>query len=588
MKNKIAHVLTLSILTATATLSAQEIQTDTAEELTFLEVNATLQNREKSFESFQKQFAEIECSAQEATFLLATALNARKYPEAAELIKSGADVFYTDMEGNMIYHAAQSDSIAWVQFFIDRGISPTAQGRGGRHETPLFPAAAHQNPEMIQLLLKYKCNPLVQNTDGNTAFAEIFKKPIHERALQCIALLNPNNANYTGLKHPIYIAIESQNQTGVDFWLRKGFNPQSVYNSDLLWSPIECAAASCDSEFINYLISQNFNPFPCEVPIQQRGRSVSSIMENTNVPQFHISNPLYHAVFNGNLEGVQAIIHAGVPPIQNENDYMLFIHGLKSPEIFKYLYQKVNNPEQICLRSYYAPRLMSELVKESDTTILDYILHNAPNPDFKLVFAHSFLNEAIMSGEYNAIDRICKSGIDLTDIEKNYGFIFAISFRPHIEVLKKLKTYGLDFPSMRIGGGNVFHAIAGTFSVDAKQAEAIVKFFIDENIDINEVDVNDETPLTLAISIYNSQMIEPLIRHGANINRLNNMGKTPLMLAIERRKFNAAQQLIKAKADVTLRDTMGRTARDYVSTYIADIEERNAMLQRIEEATTNP
>jgi ankyrin repeat protein len=105
-----------------------------------------------------------------------------------------------------------------------------------------------------------------------------------------------------------------------------------------------------------------------------------------------------------------------------------------------------------------------------------------------------------------------------------------------------------------------------------------IGIMIDESPEIlNEVDENDDTPLTVACSKENIEMIQLLLEKGANPNYQDNGGRTPLMTIVASCNEKAGQivELLLANgADPNLRDENGQTALMHA---VQNIEEDDLM-----------
>lgn len=69
------------------------------------------------------------------------------------------------------------------------------------------------------------------------------------------------------------------------------------------------------------------------------------------------------------------------------------------------------------------------------------------------------------------------------------------------------------------------------------------------------------------------EIVQLLIRHGANVNGRDADGRTPLMMAVMHNWEDAARALLAAKASVEARDGEGRTVADYADRKAIGIEE---------------
>lgn len=122
----------------------------------------------------------------------------------------------------------------------------------------------------------------------------------------------------------------------------------------------------------------------------------------------------------------------------------------------------------------------------------------------------------------------------------------------------------------------------------------IVDYLIEKSADVNCKDKSGETAIIIAADIGNSEIAKKLIDSGANINEFNNgglsilmtfvswgypdflidlganidfqckkNGETALMLAVQLNKFDMVDLLVKRGADISIKNNKGKTAFDF-------------------------
>lgn len=88
----------------------------------------------------------------------------------------------------------------------------------------------------------------------------------------------------------------------------------------------------------------------------------------------------------------------------------------------------------------------------------------------------------------------------------------------------------------------------------------MVKYFLDTcRLDINEPDMEGNSPLIVAVINGNVTMVKCLLKRGADLNVQNKIGMTALHFAVSLRLTGLVQLLVGKGADYTLRDKNGRT-----------------------------
>lgn len=92
------------------------------------------------------------------------------------------------------------------------------------------------------------------------------------------------------------------------------------------------------------------------------------------------------------------------------------------------------------------------------------------------------------------------------------------------------------------------------------ECKQIVDMLIKAGADVNARNNDGKTPLMLAAECNTSDVVDMLIKAGADVNAQDNERKTPLMKAVEWNQDSAVTEiLIKSWADVNARDIYGKT-----------------------------
>jgi len=87
--------------------------------------------------------------------------------------------------------------------------------------------------------------------------------------------------------------------------------------------------------------------------------------------------------------------------------------------------------------------------------------------------------------------------------------------------------------------------------------EHIIKYLIEHGTDVNEVNVDDETPLCCSCRKENEKIVKYLIKHGADVNKVNGSKETPLHCVCEEGNEKIAKYLIERGANIKIVDING-------------------------------
>ena len=93
----------------------------------------------------------------------------------------------------------------------------------------------------------------------------------------------------------------------------------------------------------------------------------------------------------------------------------------------------------------------------------------------------------------------------------------------------------------------------------------IIEILLKSGANVNDKDQSGITPLFFsAANNKNPDIVELLIKYGAKINERDNYGRTPLIAATNNLNPEVMIVLLKNGADVTLKDSDGRNVLDYI------------------------
>ena len=99
-----------------------------------------------------------------------------------------------------------------------------------------------------------------------------------------------------------------------------------------------------------------------------------------------------------------------------------------------------------------------------------------------------------------------------------------------------------------------------TWAIRYRVAPEIVAMLIEAGADVNERDENGTPALNTAVRFRRNQLIDFLLRSGAEINAADkSSGRTALKLAVEIKDIETVKQLIEAGANLEMTDTWGNT-----------------------------
>lgn len=172
-------------------------------------------------------------------------------------------------------------------------------------------------------------------------------------------------------------------------------------------------------------------------------------------------------------------------------------------------------------------------------TPLMYAIKNNPNPDI--------------------IERLVTFGVNVNDpIYDTYGYgeiplIYAAENNASPDIIEILVKLGADLNARTIGYGHSDYEVPALHYASLEAAKVLIKLGTDPDIR----DIANGTALMEKARIGECEIVEMLLRAGADVNAQANHGMTPLMYAAN---ADIVELLIKHGADPNMRDAEGLTA----------------------------
>lgn len=158
---------------------------------------------------------------------------------------------------------------------------------------------------------------------------------------------------------------------------------------------------------------------------------------------------------------------------------------------------------------------------------------------------------------------------------QSYKFLEAVKKREGQEIIDLLAASNNQLVTSRefSTGDTALHIVA------RRRDLQYLKYLSQKGADVNVVNKAGESPLTIAVGLGWIEGLEYLLLRKARTDVTNATGETPLIQAVHQRSSDMIEMLLKAGADPDRNDNSGRSARDY-----AELDSRNSrILAAIEE-----
>ncbi len=422
------------------------------------------------------------------------------------LLEHNADPNVTDEEGNTPLMLAASrghvggrewlcigqEYVETIRLLLKHGA--TADQKGSRGRTALHDAATYGYHTIVDGLLQHNADPNVTDEDGNTPLMFAAGTPYafnkHSRLVKTVEVLLSHGAK-----------LEQKNNEG---------------RTSLHW-----AAEMGHHSTVEVLLQHNADP---------------------NVTDKERNSPLISAAKKGHVEIVRMLLSHGALPNWNGNRdttalYWAAANGHHS--IVELLLQHNADPNAADSDGK-TPLIVA--AKEGHAEIARLLLSHAANIEHKDLGGKTSLQWALEKGNYSTVELLLQHKADpnTTDMWKNISLIDAAK-QGHVETVRVLLNQGVKLDQQSRHWGRALHA-----AVLGRHCP-IVELLLEYKADPNVTDVNGNTPLILAASRGNVEIVQVLLSHGVKLQ--DGPGKAAFTCAVQAGHHSVVKLFLQHKAD---------------------------------------
>jgi len=514
------------------------------------------------------------------------------------LLKNGIEVDSSDNKGNTaLMYCCEYGRTTTTKYLIDN--KADIKKKNEKNQTAFILAVMNQKQNIVDYLINLDINIYVQDSDGNTALhyacinndVYCVKKIISNYDKSY--LIKENNKNETPLTLSLnnYAIFKSLVDYGADLKFKNTKTGNNILMQSILSNKTRISefiinqttiiedvlkeknyegktvlnqiVENKDNVLINYIFrTLSFSWTKVKIlnlsMINNQKELVSLLLQdqnqiiNINEKDDDGKYPLFVAIRQKNEDFVKLLIdYANTNDFNNmnineEEGYtpLTLSYELDCKNIFEYLVKQDKiNKNQIDLREnrcilYYA------IEKEDESAVEKLITYNA---DVDLVDneGNTPIFYAVKKNNLRIINLLKENGADLNHRNSNKESLLNITKD------SKIKDH-----LIKIGINSDF-SIPIRESINQGNFENLEELLKNnENIKLDEIDIEGDTPLIALIKRCNStlkkedepklrKLIDLMIQKGSNVNSLNKQGKSPLVYAIENENEEVIKLLIK-------------------------------------------
>lgn len=189
-------------------------------------------------------------------------------------------------------------------------------------------------------------------------------------------------------------------------------------------------------------------------------------------------------------------------------------------------------------------RLLGSLIENHWTGVVANLLNHGYSP-VELCFDRTVLHMAAGLGYVDMVELFLDAGAD-PNVQDDLGGtpLINAAASSSVDVMKLLLSRSADVNCQRSNGLTALHMAARSGNLE------MVEYLINRGAWI-QTNVWHATPLHDAAIVGHGQVIETLLRHGAQKEATTAYGTTPFILAVGQGKADAARTLLRNSADIT-------------------------------------
>lgn len=290
-----------------------------------------------------------------------------------------------------------------------------------------------------------------------------------------------------------------------------------------------------------------------DAPLESIKYAISKKGNNVNKLTHDGRTYIFWAASKGNTELITYLIANGAKTNITDDKGSSIINfaassGQKNTKVYDILLQ-----QGIDINTDVTPSGANALLlaaqHDKDLSLINYF--TSKNADINSVDAkgNGVFNYAAKTGNITLMNELLKKGIKGND----NAFIFASQgargVTNGIDVYNYLESVGLNPNVVSKDGENPLHALASR-SKDL----AVINYFINKNVDVNQPDVLGNTPFMNAATHNNLEVVTLLSKTLKDINQTNKKGESALTLAVANNSADVVAFLLSINADVAIAD----------------------------------
>ena len=492
-----------------------------------------------------------------------------------------------------LYAASYNGHSQIVQRLLQEQVDPNIADNDGI--TPLYIASLEGEMDIVEHLLQAKADPNIPANNGKTPlYAASYNghSQIVQRLLQ--EQVDPNIADNDGIT-PLYIASLEGEMDVVEQLLQAKADPNIPANNGK--TPLYAASYNGHSQIVQQLLQEQVDPNIADddgitplyiASLQDEIDVVEQLLQakaDPNIPANNGKTPLYAASYNGHSQIVQQLLQEQVDPniADDKGITPLYIASLQGElDAVEQLLQAkadanipANNGETPLHAASYSGHLQ----------IVQRLLQEHVDPNIADNEGVTPLYLASQDGRMDVVEQLLQAKAD-PNIPTNNGItpLCIASYTDHMKIVEKFLQEQVDRNTLSYEDITQYSSQDGWMNVVERLFKAtvdpnipanntktlfflysyishlqLVQQLLQERLDLNNIASDEDiTPLTIASQESRRDVVEKLLKAGADPNIASDEGITPLYLASQDGTMDIVEKLLQAGADPNI-PVNGRT-----------------------------
>ncbi|XP_071086322.1 ankyrin-3-like, partial [Haliotis cracherodii] len=453
------------------------------------------------------------------------------------LVKKGADMSIVNNDGdNILHQACKGGDMETVKKVLAQN-KLDINRRSKNRETPVMMAASAGHGELVDFLVNTGADMSLVNTGGDNILHQACRVGDEETVRRVIAQSKLDiNSRSKNSETPVMIAAKAGYVKLVVFLMKKRAD-MSLANK-CGENILHQACRGGDIETVREVLAQdkldiNSSSKNGETPVMMAARAgyvelVDFLVKkgaDMSLVNSGGDNILHQACRGGDIETVKTVLAQDKLDINSRS---------KNGE----------TPVMMAARAGYV-ELVDLLVKKGGDMSL---VNNSGD---------NILHQACRGGDEGTVKRVlAQDKVDINSRDKRgWTPVVVAALARHGELVDFLVKKGADMSSVNNSGDNILHQACSGGDV-----EIVKRILALEKVDINSRDQNGETPVMMAARDGHVQLVEVLVKKGADMSLVNNGGDNILHQACKGGDIETVKEVLaQDKLDINSRGKTGQT-----------------------------